>query len=344
MINDLWLYKGTMSKKNILYVAWGLFCSVCVWSDRIVMVNGDTLSGVITQTDENEVVLDTKMLGEVNIPLRNIETMSDSDSVGSHEDEKPSVDGRLDPDADKPDKTDKQPNRLADADADKKTLEKPSWEGDISIGTTYATGNSSYESYSYSTKLSKETEQDRKTYTVSAARREEKKSSGSNEVTENWWRVGGKHDYFLNKKFYVYGQGRYETDTVADLDRRIIAGGGSGYQWLDSKITSFSTEAGASWIGEEYGDDTTSNKVSAQAGCELKHAFNDVFSLTHSFDYFPNTEDITDYYLTATGELRAKINSHLFTSFKLLFDYDATPSEGTGNSDTKYTFGFGVKF
>lgn len=36
--------------------------------------------------------------------------------------------------------------------------------------------------------------------------------------------VRGKYDFFLTEKFYGFLEGRYETDKIAELDRRVIGG------------------------------------------------------------------------------------------------------------------------
>lgn len=334
-----------MSKKSVLFVVLGLIlCAASAPADQIVMTNGDTLTGVIKETAGGKVVIKTELAGAVKVPLANIKTMSTAEPLELHLKDGTVVNQPLQSAEAGTVKVAGRDDTVALSEVAKINPEKPRWKGDLAAGMTYTSGNTSNESYSFSGNLSKRTEKDRTTYTADAARRKEKGSSGDKKVTEDWWRAGGKYDYFLNKKLYVFGQGRYEVDKIADLDRRIIAGGGSGYQWIENDTTDFSTEVGLSWIDEEYEDGTSDDKISTQAGYRLTHQFNDTFSLIHNFSYYPSTEQVSDYYLTTFGELRAKINSHLFTNFKVLFDYDATPAEGKGSSDTKYIFGAGVTF
>ncbi len=315
--------------------------STAVLADRIEMTNGDVLSGTIKSTSGGKVVMATELAGTVQVPLANIKTMSTDAPLEVHLADGTVYNQPLTAAAAGSVQIDGQAEKVAVTDIAKINPEKPRWKGDLSAGLTYTSGNTKNESYAFSANLHKRTEKDRTTYAAAAAR---KKEGSDKVVTEDWWRAGGKYDYFLSKKSYVYGQGRYEVDKIADLDRRIIAGGGSGYQWIESDITNFSTELGLSWIGETYEDGSNDESVAVQAGYHFDHKFNDTFSFIHNLNYFPSTEQISDYYMTATGELRAKINSHLFTNFKVLFDYDATPAAGKGSSDVKYIFGAGVNF
>ncbi len=333
-----------MTRSSVLNVVCVLILSATVVADKIVLVNGDQLTGVIKETAEGKVVIKTELAGEVKISLANIQTMSTDQPLELHLKDGTVVNQPLQASEAGTVKVADQPERIQLNEVAKINPEKPRWKGDLAAGVTYTSGNTSNESYAFSGNLRKRTEKDRTTYAADAVRRKEKGSGGKKEVTEDWWRAGGKYDYFLSKKCYVFGQGRYETDKIADLDQRIIAGGGTGYQWIETDRTEFSTEIGASWIDEEYADGTRDDKISAQAGYRLTHQFNETFSFIHNFNYFPSTEQVSDYYLTTFGELRAKINSHLFTNFKVLFDYDATPAAGKGSTDTKYIFGAGVNF
>ena len=58
----------------------------------------------------------------------------------------------------------------------------------------------------------------------------------------------------------------------------------------------------------------------------------------------PAWEDLSDYYLTTSAELRFKLTQMIFASLKAVLDYDSTPAEGTEKADTKYVVGVGVEF
>ena len=48
--------------------------------------------------------------------------------------------------------------------------------------------------------------------------------------------------------------------------------------------------------------------------------------------------------LTTDAELRAEITKSMFGSLKAILDYDSTPGEGVGTTDTKYILGVGWNF
>ena len=106
-----------------------------------------------------------------------------------------------------------------------------------------------------------------------------------------------------------------------------------------------STEAGLAQVYQEYNDDTKTNKnLSAQAGYHFDKKLNHKFKLIHDLNYFPSTEDFSDYYLTASGEVRATLTDSIFANLKIIFDYDSTPAEDAGSTDIKYMLGIGCEF
>jgi len=49
-------------------------------------------------------------------------------------------------------------------------------------------------------------------------------------------------------------------------------------------------------------------------------------------------------YLTTSFELRARLTEKMFTNFRTIFDYDATPAPGKSSTDIKHILGVGWDF
>jgi putative salt-induced outer membrane protein YdiY len=318
---------------------------------QVYLKNGDRLTGTITTMADGKLTIETAMAGTIEIPIENVQTIRSDEPLELHLNDGTVIQQSVEKDSDGSikitgsDVIGSQTVALADIEAiNPPQPEAPQWKGDLSAGLTYTSGNTSNESYAFSGNLSKRTEKDRTILKGDAVKKKEK-INGEKETTEDWWRVKGKYDYFLNEKAYVFGEGSYETDEIADLDRRIIVGAGLGYQWIEKETQNFATELGIADVYEKY--DTSSggdSKFSLRAGYHYDQQFNETFSFIHDLTYYPSTEQFSDYFLTSSAELRAKINSHLYSHFRVLFDYDATPAEGKGSTDTKYIFGIGVNF
>ncbi len=224
--------------------------------------------------------------------------------------------------------------------------ETPQWHGNVSVGWTSVHGNTRSESVNASAEASLRREGDRISFGADYGRSEqENKSTGEEVTTEDWWRARGKYDYFLGEKLYGFVEGRYATDKIARLDRRMIGGVGLGYQWIETDRMNFATEAGLAYLTERFDDDTPSNnEVSAQLGYHFDAKLNERLKFINDLTYYPSFGQFSDYFLTTTAELRAMLTQSIYANFRVLFDYDTSPAAGKGSTDVKYILGVGAEF
>ena len=330
-----------------------VLCVQSVQADEVIFKNGDRLTGKIEHLTDGKLVFNSKVAGTVTVDISEVQTLSSDVPINVHLTDGTSFTQKV---------TKAGPNRFAIEGTDAiKAQEfglaaissinppakpKPKWSGDISAGLTSTHGNTKAETISASANLRKRTEKDRTQVSADYARgRQRDTNTGLMETTENWWRTKGKYDYFFTKKLFGYVDGRYEKDAIAQLDRRVIAGGGAGYQWIESEDMNFSTQAGFASLYEKFDNQTTSNsEVSVQAGYNFDKQLTKKVKFIHDLTWYPSTEKFSNYYLTSTGEIRAHFNDRMFTNFKAIFDYDSTPAIGAGNTDVKYIWGIGWSF
>lgn len=222
----------------------------------------------------------------------------------------------------------------------------PKWTGSLSAGFAATSGNTSTEAINASFRVGRRSEKDRTTASADYAKsKQDDPDTGVEKTTEDWWRAKAQYDYFFSKRFFGFLNGSYEKDSIADLDRRVVVGGGAGYQWLESERTNFSTSLGLASLYEKFENSTDSNsELSAQAGYNLDHQLTKSVKFLHDLTYYPALSSFSDYYLTTTAELRASFTPTMFANFKTIFNYDATPATGRGSTDVKYIFGVGMTF
>ena len=225
----------------------------------------------------------------------------------------------------------------------------PKWKGSITAGFTSTHGNTFSESGSISFGAMRRTEKDRtNVFARYLVGRMEETDTGDKKTTEESLVFGGKYDYFFTKKLYGFIDGRFKKDHIADLDRRIIAGTGLGYQWIESDQMNFSTDLGASVLCEQYtryGEVTQSDDLSALLGYHFDRVLYKGFDFIHNLTYYPAmTGSASDYFLSTEAELRMALTESMYGSFKAILDYDSTPAQGIGKTDTKYILGVGWTF
>jgi putative salt-induced outer membrane protein YdiY len=339
---------------NILIISFFLVVfTPLIYADEVLFNNGDRLTGKIEQLVDGKLVFQPDLAGKVTVDVSNVKTLSSDEPIRIHLKDGTVLNQKV---------SVAEPGRFAIEGGE--TLQaqefdvvaissinppekpKPKWKGNISGGFTSTHGNTQAESINASVSLTKRSEKDRIQLNVDYARgRQVDPATGVKNTTENWWKTKAKYDYFFTKKFYGYLDSRYESDSIAMLDRRVVIGGGGGYQWIESDDMNLAVEAGLASLYEKFNNQVNSNSaLSLQLGYNFDKKLLKTVKFIHSLTYYPSTENFSDYYLTSSAELRANFTETMFTNFKVIFDYDATPAVGSGSTDTKYILGVGLSF
>jgi putative salt-induced outer membrane protein YdiY len=322
-------------------------------ADELVFTNGDRVTGKIEHALDGKLVFTSEMAGKMTIGISKIQTFSTDEAITVHLKDGnvlvqkivSSTPGKFAVEGTETVKA-QDFDVAAISSINPPPKPKPKWTGNVSAAVTSTHGNTKTQAISASVNLSKRTEKDRTKLSADYARGEqEDPDTGESSKTEDWWRTKAKYDYFFSKKFFGYLDGRYETDKIAELDRRVIVGGGAGYQWIESENMNFSTEGGLASLYEKYKNATDSTtELSAQFGYNFDKKLVKNLKFIHDLTYYPSLDKFSDYYLTSTGEIRANFTETMFVNFKVILNYDTSPAEGKGSTDTKYMLGLGYNF
>ncbi len=319
-------------------------------ADELLFKNGDRLTGKIAHLVDGKLLFKSDIAGEVTVKLSDIRTLSSDDPIevnlkdntGFKQKILSAEAGRFGVEGSEAFKA----QEFAVDDIVSINPPIPKWTGNISAGITSTHGNTKTEMISANAAFSKRTENDRTQLTADYAKGDQEDPDTGQTVTiEDWWRAKGKYDYFFSKKKYAYVDGRYEKDAIAELDRRVIIGGGGGYQWIESENTKFSTELGLASLYEKFDNQTDSNsKLSIQLGYNFDKKLRKNISFTHDLTYYPSIDKFSDYFLTSTAGIRADFTEKIFMTLKAIFNYDETPAIGAHKTDVKYFLGVGYRF
>ncbi len=340
-----------------------LGCSVVAKADVVVFKNGDKLTGKVIKMEGGKLTFKADLAGEIPLDVANIQTFSTDepaqfllqDGTVLKSKVQAAEAGRVT--LTKTDLIQAQTLPISAVKAINPPVKPPvTWSGSITMGLTSTHGNTFLESANISGNVTRRTAQDRlRAYSTYLASRTRDENTGDKVTTEESFTLGGKYDYFISKKWYAFLNADYKKDHIADLDYRIIGGGGMGYQWIEEDNLKFATDAGVSELCEKYTkrvgtappweyEITKSSEFSVQLGYALEWIINEKFSFYHNMRYYPSFGSFSDYFLTTDAELRAAITKNMFGSLKAILDYDSTPGEGVGTTDTKYILGVGWKF
>jgi putative salt-induced outer membrane protein YdiY len=220
------------------------------------------------------------------------------------------------------------------------------WSGSVIAGAVVTRGNSETENYRVAFDAVRKGE--RNTLTLSAAYafgKTHDRHTGDDDTTADNWFAQAKLDHSITERLYDYASLRVEQDNVADLDLRVTPGVGIGYRWINRPATHFNTEAGVSWIYEQYDTAGSTEHFAVRLAYHLDHQLNDKVSLVHNLEYLPSVSDPAgDFNVNADAGLRAMLTASMFAEMKVEWKHDSTPAPDAEKNDLRYTLGLGWKF
>ncbi|MBN2844287.1 MAG: DUF481 domain-containing protein [Sedimentisphaerales bacterium] len=320
-----------------------------VLADTVRFENGETLTGTLVSLENGSLTFESANAGKVTVDQTSV-TELQLDTPAAVQDKDGNIVTR----------TGKLSNGIFITD-DKTTIladditainpappALPKFSGNITAGVSSSRGNTYAESGSISAELSYETV---KSITVAdmtyAGARSRRDSDGSKYTTEEYLTSGAKHERDINPKNYAFIDGRYKTDHIANLDRRMIGTLGLGHRFVNNDVFNLNGDLGISQLHEVYTVDEqtdTTDSLSARLAYNLDWVISEKLVFKNNLEYYPSTEDISDYYMSAKAELKYRFNGSIYGSFKTIFDYDSEPAEGNNTTDMKYIAGLGVDF
>ena len=319
------------------------------WADEILFLNGDRLTGKIMSAEGGKLVIKTDSAGEVTVDLAKVKTFSTDEPIVIQSGDsfiRSKVGAGADGTVQVFPVAGGAPQAVALKDVTKITPAAVKWTGSLVGNALITTGNSETENLGLSVNAVRRSEIDR--LTLGAAYyygRQKEKDTGKHETTVDNWYVLGKYDYFLTKKFYLYGNVRVEQDKIAELDLRLTIGGGVGYQWFETPTFNFNTEAGLAWVYEDFKNNGTDDHLAARLAYHVDWTPIKPLKLFHNLEYLPNITDWSgDYNLNVDAGLRATVYQGFFAEAKVELRYDSTPAPGAKKEDVRYLLGVGWQF
>jgi len=339
-----------MSKRILAACAAAAFVAITTHGDEVVFKSGDRLTGTIKAVADGKMVFDSTVAGTITLKTEDIETFSteapieivkaDGTSqtlkVAASEGGSVSV---LTP-------GNAQPQTIAIADMAKINPEKPRWKGAVVAGVTIVRGNTKSTAANIDANAQLRRENDR--ITLGAGyyyANQRNNTTRQDNTTLNSWFAKGQYDYFFSEKFYGYGNLRYEKDRISNLDMRLTAGTGLGYQWIEQDDLNFSTEAGIASVNERYFNPSESrNNMAARFAYHTDKTINKHVTAFHNAEYIPSLERADTFLANGDIGLRAALTASLAFEAKAQLAYNSHPSAGREKKDMRYILGLGWTF
>lgn len=318
-------------------------------ADEILFLNGDRLTGKITGADGGKLTIKTDTAGEVSVDLSKVKTFSTDDPVVLKSGDtllRSKVTGGADGTIQVVPIEGGAAQVIALTAVTQINPPPPKWTGALTANALVTRGNSHTENLGASLSAVRRSERDR--ITLGAGYyygRQKDRDTGDEDTTVDNWFLFGKYDYFLTKQLYALGSLRVEQDRIADLDLRLTASLGVGYQWYETPTFNLNTEAGLAWVYEDFRNEDSDDHLAVRLAYHVDWKPHQVVTLFHNLEWLPALDGpFDDYNLNLDAGLRATIVRSLFAEFKIEFRRDSTPARGAEKDDVRYLVGVGWSF
>ncbi len=249
--------------------------SAAAWTraDEVIFKNGDKLSGTITSADGGKLKIKSKIAGDVTVDLSDVQTFSTDQEVQIKMKDNTVVRKTVAKD------------EIA-VDQIKRLNQKQTWTGSVVANGMLARGNTHTTQLGVAADatLRRDDEWHDDRFSLSGAYNfgKQRDAAGIDTTSADNWFAQAKYDKFFTEKFYGYGVIRYDHDRIAFLNYRLSLGVGVGYQWVEKPDFNLSTEAGVSYVYEDYSNDGNSDRVALRLAYHVDKKLNEDVKVFHN--------------------------------------------------------------
>ena len=155
-------------------------------------------------------------------------------------------------------------------------------------------------------------------------------------------------DWFFQEQWFWYNELRWAAEDSKNVEERYTFGTGLGVQIWEDPEKALALESGLDYISEEYdvadgSEDSVEQAVWRFAtGLRYKLPFSATLVNTNEFLY--SLEASEDWEFSSDLGLSMPLGQGLFSEYKIEYDHDNLPAEGTKRDDTKLTVGIGYEW
>lgn len=154
--------------------------------------------------------------------------------------------------------------------------------------------------------------------------------------------LGYKYNYFLGGPWLAYLSALNEVDQLSDLQRRLTASGGPGYEFYDTPVLRWATETGLAFNRENFVQDDDRRFWGWHYGMDWRWLMISTgLELFHNHALMQSFDQGSDWELDTETGLRFHLIGRLTAVIKLKYDYDHLPAKDKDRMDRTWLFGAG---
>ncbi|MBK1706467.1 DUF481 domain-containing protein [Halochromatium glycolicum] len=311
--------------------------------DQVILKNGDRITGEIQQIWGGELLIEPAYADEFAIELSAIEQVLTNRSFEFELDDERKITGTLEVDeaggmmlvtADR-----RQPIALTDIEELEEINAGWDWKVRTDLSLDGSAGNSEDNQFTWQGygRIANDTHRHEVNLRIDQA-------SQDGVTSQDRMRANYVYSWFMSDYWFLQAGIGGERDPVRDLDRRVSAGGGLGYQFFDDADRRLEVSLSAVGIDEALGGDT-SQSLAARWSADFRHDLlgGDLeFFHDQSVWHYLSGRDTT-LIQTSTG-FRWDVWADIYFNTQFDWDYETDPARGAEKEDIQYMLGLGVEF
>lgn len=152
-----------------------------------------------------------------------------------------------------------------------------------------------------------------------------------------------RHDRHLNRRFYALGDVDWLTDTIADVDYRVLGILSPGMHLIRTERTVCKLELGAGFLSEKKGSEQESFAAGRAAGI-AERLFNEHVLGWFSVEYLPKLADPDVFFVNAEAGIVSMLTRGLHLHCTVEDRYDNAPAVDKTSNDLVFTTSVSLKF
>ncbi len=308
-------------------------------ADRLLLVNGDRLSGTAVRKSGDVLTFKTDYAGELSIDWNQVAELQTDAPVTVVLDDKRIVEA---------DRFSQNGAEQAVA-VDRVRYVNPPPEaggddlavtGRVNVGLSQTAGNTDTQTYHLDAEAVLRKRNNRLTL---GAIYNEATNGGVQSVSNATLKA--KYDHFISERWYGYGNIKLHRDKFRDLKLRRDIGVGLGHQFFDQPDLKLALEAGVGQIANDYFNAPDENGASLRWAANYEQKiWRDLLTVFHEHELTLPFTDSGEFLAIAKTGVRIPVADGLTTTMQVDVDYDNQPTTGTDKTDLLYLFTLGYNW
>jgi putative salt-induced outer membrane protein YdiY len=352
-----------VSKLTIACLILVLIFHSAVLADKVVMTNGDRLTGKIIKKDGDSIIIQTESAGVVKIKWSAVAQIISEDSLTLTLNDGNIIHGKIEAEEDQllvqttetetitlkkqQIKAVRTPAEQSKFEIEQKRLIERKltdfWSGTIDVGFSMTTGNSDTRTFSAGMRGVRETPNNKFTAYVNALRVNNWSSGVMKTTAQNVW-SGARYDFDVNKKWFGFASGDFEYNKPQKLNIRAVLGGGAGLHAIRKDRINLDLTGGLTNNYENFSNGVKRNSAELLFGEEAKIKINPRVRFNNRFVFYPNISRLGDFRSLFDASLQTDINSWIGWHVTIGNRFNSRPVSQTEKNDFLLSTGLRISF